>query len=327
MENIKIRDVATYYPESTKHISEYITEYEAMGKDIRFVVKEMLGKEIIHISKDNQENTLTMSVKVAKKILEKAGLTGKDIDMIVLSSMTPEYLSPPTSLYIHQAIEAREDTICYDMNANCIGMTFTMTQVWHQMQGDKNLNRVLIVGADYSRIHVKEDSELMVPNLGDGAAAIILEKTNEDSQLIDVDYYVDSSEVSGVKFPICGLSHMHEANREDLKTHGCVKSPEIQDAVKKIQGLLDKHNIGIDEITLCCFSQFAVYHSEYIKAVLDIPEEKVLFVGDKYGYTGTSSPFFVLDEAVRENKIKRGEYILFWTVATQWQHIVALVKY
>ena len=60
---------------------------------------------------------------------------------------------------------------------------------------------------------------------------------------------------------------------------------------------------------------------------LNISESNSLYIGDAYGYTGTSSPFIVLYEAIKNNKVKRGDYIMFWTIAAGTSHIALLLKY
>ena len=60
---------------------------------------------------------------------------------------------------------------------------------------------------------------------------------------------------------------------------------------------------------------------------LNVSKDRILYIGDKYGYTGTCAPFFVLYEAIKQHKVKRGDYILFWTMAAAGYHIFTLIKY
>lgn len=60
---------------------------------------------------------------------------------------------------------------------------------------------------------------------------------------------------------------------------------------------------------------------------MGISDEKSLYIGNKYGYTGTSSPFIALYEAIEKGKVKRGDYVMIWTFAAGSQGIVILLKY
>ncbi|MFJ8246265.1 3-oxoacyl-[acyl-carrier-protein] synthase III C-terminal domain-containing protein [Peribacillus asahii] len=85
--------------------------------------------------------------------------------------------------------------------------------------------------------------------------------------------------------------------------------------------------LNIDDINSYCFSQFALSNIIKIQNHFTIPEKKVICVGDKYGYTTTSSPFISLYEGIKSGRIKRGDNILFWTIGAGHQMIALLFKY
>nr|WP_302595337.1 3-oxoacyl-[acyl-carrier-protein] synthase III C-terminal domain-containing protein [uncultured Cellulosilyticum sp.] len=327
MKNVKIRGIEVYRPENFIHIDDIISEFEKKGKDIEVLAKEFFGKEIIHISKDNKENSLTMAIEAAKKVLTTTKLEGKDIDMIVLSSMLPEYVSPPSAMLIHKAINGKSNTLCYDINVNCIGMTVAMNQICKQITNDKNINRVLLIGSDYNRIHVEEDNENMLSNLGDAACAIILEKTDEECGLIDSEYFIDTSTIDTVAMPRCGSSHIHEVDKKELRSKMQATPGDIAVVIEHIKNMLERNDLTINDISMCCFSQAVLFIIEQIREELSIPEEKSIYIGNKYGYTGTSSPFIALYEAIKEKRVKRGDNILFWTAGAQLQYVFAIMKY
>lgn len=96
-----IRDISVYYPENSIATKEIIDEFKEAGRDIEIEVNEFLGKKHLRTVAHNEENTLSMSIKATKNVLQQTGLIGQDMDMIVLASAIPEYLTPPTSILIH----------------------------------------------------------------------------------------------------------------------------------------------------------------------------------------------------------------------------------
>ena len=70
-----------------------------------------------------------------------------------------------------------------------------------------------------------------------------------------------------------------------------------------------------------------IFHIDILRNELNIPEDKSIYIGDKYGYTGATSPFIALYELVEQNRINRGDYIMFWTVGAGMQHIFMLIRY
>lgn len=327
MKNVKIVGIEFYYPQYSRNTSEIIQEFKDRGEDISSFVQNVLGKETLHLVKDNQENSLTMGINAAKKVLSSTGLKGSDIDMIAFSAISPEYYSPLSALMIHNAIGAKSSTICYDINVSCIGMTFCLNQISKQMIADSTLNRVLLVGSDYISLHIEKTNQTMYPNLGDAACALILEKTTDDCGIIATKYYVDSSQTVNMCCPKCGSSNIRNASKDDLYGK-CDLSPfDLEKSVEDIHNILEENNLCVKDISMFCFSQFMLYNINYIREHLDIPPEKSLYIGDKIGYTGTSSPFIALSEAIKQGSVKRGDYLVIWTIGAGNQYITTLMKY
>lgn len=323
---ITIKGIEVYCPKHSKNSEEIIKEAEELGEDIEFKVKEFFGKEILHICEDDRENTLTMAIEATKKVLDSTGLSGKDIDMIVLSSMFPEYFSPPTALMIHHAINGKESAICYDINLNCIGMTFALEQIYAHIEKNLNINRVLLVGSECNSRIIESNNKLMLANMGDAACAVIIERTKMDSGIIGSKYYIQKDAIDKIKFPKCGTSRIYEVRKEEFLSKFEEVNVNTEIAVKNIRELLEENKLGVDDISMYCFSQFALFHTLYIRAKMGIPNEKSLYIGNKYGYTGSTSPFIVLYEAIKQKRVNSGDYILFWTVGASIQHICMLIK-
>lgn len=328
MKNVRIKGIEVYYPDEIKNTDEIIKKYKQTDKEIELAVKEFFGKQNLRMSDDKKENTLTMSIKAAEKVLESTSLEGKDIDMIVLSSLLPEYLSPPTSTLIHKAISGKDTAICYDLNINCIGMTTSLDQISSQMKSDRTLNRVLLVGCDIMAPHIENKNIMLKSVLGCAACAIILEKTDEDCGVIETRHYINTKGCfPSIAFPICGASNIYQVPEEERKMKFGNPEASMPVAAHYIRDTLNNNGIGVNDISMFCFSQFALYYIEYLREVLSIPEEKSLHVGADIGYTGTTSPFLVLNSAIKEGKVKRGDYVFFWTAGMGMQHIFLLLKY
>ncbi|WP_054738765.1 3-oxoacyl-[acyl-carrier-protein] synthase III C-terminal domain-containing protein [Cellulosilyticum ruminicola] len=327
MSHVQIKGIEVYYPENVRNTDEIIEEFKQIGEDVEVKVKEFFGKEELHLINNDKENSVTMGIESTKKVLEATGIKGSEIDMIVFSSMVPEYFSPLCSLIIHNAIEGKSSAVCYDMNANCIGMSLCLEQVTRQMETDLSLNKVLIVGADYVSVHTRKLNPILYPNLGDMSCAILLERTEEECGIIASKHYVDSKKIDEMRYPICGMSNIKKAKKEDLYGKCELGNPDLEVCLEHINGVIEENNLSIDDISLFCCSQFAEFNLQYLGDRLDVPEEKIPYVADKIGYGGTSSPFMALNEAVKSGKVKHGDYILIWTIGAGEQYITLLMKY
>ena len=98
-------------------------------------------------------------------------------------------------------------------------------------------------------------------------------------------------------------------------------------SVNSINEILARNNLTKNDIELYCLSQFAKKNIELIKIALEEPDEKFPFVGDEFGYTGVTSPFMALTESISKNKIKRGDYVILWTVGAGVVASCILIRY
>uniref|UniRef100_F4PFU8 Beta-ketoacyl-[acyl-carrier-protein] synthase III n=1 Tax=Batrachochytrium dendrobatidis (strain JAM81 / FGSC 10211) TaxID=684364 RepID=F4PFU8_BATDJ len=289
-----------------------------------------MGREERHLIDNPEENTVTMAIEASKRVLEKSGLEGKDIDMIVFSSQVPEYTVPTNAMFVHHAIQARKGAVIYDLNANCAGMTIATEQASRYMLSNPHVNKALVVGSDYLSLLGNPDDAMTLANFGDASSAIILEKTETDNTgFIDGMVEVDSTNRNNILYPEKGLSNsLKEGENADhmlwLPFDGTMSLPYV---FEQFEEILNRNNLMIDDVDCFCLSQFALINIERIQERFDIPNEKIVYVGDKYGYTGTSSPFVSLYEGIESGRIKRGDLVLFWTIGGGHEFVTMLFRY
>ena len=330
MDSITIRQAAYYHPERIVHNDFYLNHFSSMGKDIeRFL--QIMGRERRYITEGEEENAFTMGLKAAQKALLEAGLTGEDMDMIVFVSQTPEYTYPTNALLLHHRLQGKHRTITMDSNANCAGMVTAVEQTSRYMQANSQVRYALVVGCDHSSIHCNPQDEITYPNFGDAAAAVILQRSTDSQGFIDSLYYTDSEGSENITFPACGLSHIYneDITPEQIRIRWtpfdgtvCVDA-----AINDIKELLARHGLSIVDISAFCLSQFSLKNIELIQNGLAAPQEKFIYIGDEFGYTGTSSPFIAFQRGVEDGVIQRGDYVFFWSVGAGWQIPTMLFRY
>ncbi|MFE8698346.1 ketoacyl-ACP synthase III [Cytobacillus sp. FJAT-53684] len=328
MANIRINSIEVYHPNKVVKNDYYIDHFKQRGRDITHFL-EVMGRKERYLSDNNSENGITMAIEASKLVLEKAGMTGMDIDMIIFSTQVPEKTVPTNAMYVHHAINGKKDTIVMDANANCAGMTISIEQASRYMLSNPHVNTALIIGSDHFSLIANPEEEITYANFGDAACAVILEKTNENTGFIDAIYEVDSNYRDNILYPEKGLSHALNGNgsidyMKWLPFDGSVSLPFTYE---KIEKLLKRNHLDIEEINSYCLSQFALSNILKIQERFNIPDQKMIYVGDRYGYTGTSSPFIALYEGIESGRIKRGDLILFWTIGGGHEFITMLFKY
>lgn len=326
MTHIKLSEIALYHPIHNVHNDYFIQHFDEKGKDIRNLLQH-IGREKRYRINTPDENGLTMAIQAASKVLKQAHLTGADIDLIVYSTQVPEQSIPMNALFIHQAIQGKHQSLAYDLNANCAGMSVAVEEASRTMLSNPRMQRALIIGSDHFSPILNPEDEVSYPFFGDLAVAVVLEKTEESTGFMDAIHYIDSTDPTNMMFPAQGLANLIAGN-----THSYMQTapfddsemyPHVYDSIREI---LQQYNLSPSDVK-CCFSQSNKANLKMIQDQIGFSEDQFIFVADQFGYTGTSSPFLALHEGIKTGNIQRGDYVLFWTIGTGYEFITMLYQY
>lgn len=331
MTSVRIKEIEIYHPQNKVGNDYYIEHFKKEQKtDLTHFLVDICGRDTRYILDKEKENSVTMGVEASKKVLEKAGLSAEELDMIIFASQVPEFIIPTNAVALHQAIGAGKHTGILDINANCSGMTTGLDQASRYLMANPNMKRVLLVGADAFSLIVNPEDTIAYPNFGDCAVAVILEKKEEaGTGLIDSMYFTESCDVDKVTFPKNGLSkNLHGRGVVDyLQWIPFAGDVSITRATEMIKELVARNGLTTQEVAAYCLSQFSIGNINLLRDNLSVTDKQMIYVGDIYGYTGTTSPLLALYEGVKTGQIKRGDTVLFWTVGVGYQLIAILFKY
>ncbi|HWK23592.1 MAG TPA: 3-oxoacyl-[acyl-carrier-protein] synthase III C-terminal domain-containing protein [Ureibacillus sp.] len=326
MSNIRIKDITVFHPDNVVDNTYYIEHFREQGKDVSGLL-EAMGREKRYINDDKNETPLTMAIKVTDSILEKTRLKAEDIDLLIFTTQTPETTLPSNALRLFDYMQGKHNTIVYDLNANCAGMTVALEQASHYMKSNTSIQNALIIGSDMWSLISDPTDPLCYTCFADGAAAIILERTEEDAGYIDAEYHVDTIFAEKMMFPGEGLTKGIQTNSVKYVNNIPFDGGIVLDGTyAMLDRLFKRNNLNPSDVKYC-FSQFALSNILRIKEHFDIADEQVVYIGDRYGYNGTSSPFIALYEGEKSGQIKRGDYIIFWTIGAGFELVATLIKY
>lgn len=326
---IRIVDVVTVTGKNKVDNEYYINKFkEEFNNDIRHLVEDVVGRKERYIADENQ-TTLTMAAEAVDKVLENNNLQGSDIDLIVFTSQLPEYTMPTQAVLIHRHIKGKEECNVMDLNVACVGMLRGL-ELCKKYVSDKeaNINKILLIGSDKVSSHSQSDDAFVMTAFGDGACAVLLERTEEENWVGSANITM-SEKAQMITFPECGMSNISNYKDDALKIswYGINVDKELSSMNRATRKVLDRYNINVKDIDWVCPSQFTQEVYKKVSDELNVPIEKVIYVGDKYGYTGTSSPFFAFKEGIDSGKIKRGDMILFTSIGLGTTVCSILMKY
>lgn len=316
-QNINIISTGVYHPDNRVHNDYFINHFKEMGIEVTGLLKH-LEREYRYLSNDTNETVITMAYKASKDALKDSNLNIEEIDLIIFATDTPEYTSPSNAVKLLEMLGGDDVRIkmAYDTNANCLGMITALDQASRILMTNKRFKRALVVGGILFSAVGNEKDSVSYTNFGDAAAAVILEKVEEDEKrgFIDSVHLTQTSECNNILMPKVGYSKITKygvANGEDNKWFWKpFDGSFISDVwVNLINEISEDNGIKVADIDHLIFSQFTIPDARLTLEKLGIDTNKTTYVGNEYGYTGTTSPIIALDRAIKTGKVKKGDYL------------------
>jgi len=261
------------------------------------------------------EATGDMAYKAACKALDDAGLGPKDIDLIIVATITPDMFFPSTACWVQEKLKA-ENATAFDLSAACSGYIFSYAIASGFLSSGTYKNALVIGAEKLTSILDWEDRGTCVI-FGDGAGAAVLTISSGDSQLLAYD--LGSNGAYGDLLYIPGGGSKNPATEETVKNRmhyikmngNAVFKIAVNKMKETVINSMKKANIKPDDISLLIPHQANLRIIDALRRALKLPEERVFVNIDKYGNTSAASIAIAFDEAIKEGHIKRGDIVGF----------------
>ncbi len=229
--------------------------------------------------------------------LIKAGVTGADIDLLVLATSTPELVMPGTSARVHHLLGLGGGA--FDLNAACAGFVYALVMAHGALA--TGARRVLVIGADCMSQVTDPDDRGTAVLFADGAGAVVVDGTGDEPSLMATDLGVD-----GTAYDLLTCEHggfMQMDGKEVFRR-------AVRITVESARTTLARANLTPDDITLFVPHQANVRIIEAVGERLGIPMERTSVVLDRTGNTSSASIPLALVEAADSGRIKPDQYVL-----------------
>lgn len=257
------------------------------------------------------EATSDLAIGAARQALEHAGLAGKDVDLVIVATVSPDSAFPAVASLVQDAVGARS-AAAFDLAAGCSGFIYALA-TGAQFVASGLYERVLVVGADcLSRLVDWRDRSTCVL-FGDGAGAVLLEPAPEGFGCLSFDLGSDGAGAPLLCVEGGGSRRFApEANVGKLEnTIRMVGSEVFKFAVRAIedstQRALERAQLSVADIDLFVAHQANLRIIDAAARRLNLPDEKVFTNVHKYGNTSAASIPIALCEALALGKLHRGD--------------------
>lgn len=295
-------------------------------------IEEKLGIKTRHIAhlRGIDETTADFAEAAARRAIEDAGVKPEEIDLFVIGTDTPEYISPATSMLIQGRIQGGQRfTGAWDLGASCSGFVAALDAVARLVATDPGISYAVVVGVYNMPAYFRPGDAFGYSIFADGAAAVVLEKSGTGAEPAterrgapDTSRYLGGQLLSdGTQWDYVGVytgGTRKPATRERLEAgdYGLQLLQRLPGdrnvklwplVVKK---LLEKIDRSVSEINHIIFTQINRSVIIQVMGILGLPEEKTTCIMDRYGYTGSACVPMAFHTAVTEGRIQRGDTVV-----------------
>jgi 3-oxoacyl-[acyl-carrier-protein] synthase-3 len=263
------------------------------------------------------ESTVDMVLKASNKVLERAGVEPAELDLIIIATDTPEYISPSTASKVQYLLGA-EKAGTFDLNTACAGFVTALDVASKYIRSDEQYHKILVVGA-YAMSKYLDKTDKKTANLfADGAGAVLLgaEENTErgflSSQLKTQGQYHDWMGIyaGGTSEPVtAGVVAEKGHKLKFVKRFPSELNPEVWS--KMILELCRRIGVGVQEVDHFFITQININSIWATLDKLGLSHDKAHTIMHHYGYTGSACIPMALDEAWQLGKVKEGDLVFF----------------
>jgi 3-oxoacyl-[acyl-carrier-protein] synthase-3 len=313
MRDAKIIGTGVYVPDRMVTNAELS---QNLGEDIDEFVSTVIGIKERRIAAEN-ESAADLATAAAERALKDAGVDAADLDLILLATDTPEYISPATSVVVQQRLGAAKAGT-FDINCACAGFVTTLDTAFKYVIADSDYKNVLVIGCYAMSKFVDWKDKKTSTIFADGAGAVVLQAVEDEkhyfaSKLVADGSYHDYMGIfaGGTKHPI--TPELLAENNFNRLRFAKKYPPEVNILgwPKIVNDVLAKAGLPLDDVDLFLWTQVNLSTIKIVMQEMQIPEHKTHTIMQKWGYTGSACIPMVFHDAVEAGKINRGNIVVF----------------
>ncbi len=257
--------------------------------------------------------TSDVALPAAQQALERAGLTPLDLDLIILGTDSPDYVTPATSVVLQGKLGAK-NAGTFDVGCACASFPTGIAAASGLIATNPALKNVLVVGV-YLMHKLADPNDPMVFFYGDGAGAAVLQGGDEPG-------FLNAAMQAGGEYAKCwGIFAGGTAEPATVENVAAGKTtvrmverypPEINHEgwPRLVRRLAREGGFALSDVDQVIFTQVRKPSIELVMNDLGLPVEKAHTIMEKWGYTGSACIPMALDDALEQGKVKKGDLVV-----------------
>jgi 3-oxoacyl-[acyl-carrier-protein] synthase-3 len=258
------------------------------------------------IASDDEALT-DIALPACRRALEMAGVDPKEIDLVIVATVTPDMSFPSAGALIADTL-GMPDAAAYDLSAGCTGFVYAIAQA-HGMLAAGLAKKALVVGGDVlSKILDWEDRSTLVL-FGDGAGAVVMERVDEGG-FLGFELGADGGGGESLWLPGSGSRKFDDPDKYVKMNGREVFKFATRVMVSSAEAILEECDKTIDDIDVYVPHQANVRIIDHAAKKLGVPQEKTVVNVERYGNTSSGSIPLALADAADDGRLEPGKLVL-----------------
>jgi 3-oxoacyl-[acyl-carrier-protein] synthase-3 len=288
----------------------------------------LLGEEVstwleenVHIFErrwcaENQ-STADLCMEAARDAMQRGNVRPDEIDLLVISTDTPEYISPSTASKV-QYLLGMTNAGTFDLNTACAGFVTALDLAAKYIRSDENYKTVMVIGAYAMSKYLNMTDKKTVTLFADGAGAVILKaETNTDNGFL-ASQLITKGEYSGYMGIYAGgtyqpITQEVVANNDHLLKFVTKFPKELNPQMWSMMAQTLNQRIGVNsnEVDHYFLTQININTIWETMDILGVDREKAPTIMHHYGYTGSACIPIAMHETITKGKVNKGDLMYF----------------
>lgn len=317
-------------------------------------IQERTGIKQRRYAKKHEETTTTMGARAAEVAIKRAGITVEDVDFIVFATLSPDYYFPGCGVLLQRELKMK-NIGALDIRNQCSGFVYALS-IADQFVKTGMYKNVLVVGSEFhsSGLDFTDAGRNVSVIFGDGAGAVVVQpSTDENKRILSTHLHSDGTYAEKLAYinPGChGAHYLQELADEYIGEpefggmfltqamidkrnvfpnmdgqlvfkNAVVRFPEV------IAEALAANNLTSADIDMLVPHQANLRISEFVRAKMGLPEEKVYNNIQYYGNTTAASIPIALCEAWEKGLVKEGDLVCLAAFGAGFTWASALIRW
>ncbi|TVQ70963.1 MAG: ketoacyl-ACP synthase III [Balneolaceae bacterium] len=295
-------------------VGHYLPDYVLTNQELEKMVdtndewiRTRTGISERRILKDPDKASGFMAAEAAREILRQRNLDASEIDVIIVATVTPDYMFPATAC-IAQSLIGAKNAFCFDLSAACSGFLYAL-EVGSNLITSGQYRKVLVIGSDKMSSIVDYTDRATCILFGDGAAGVLLEPADDENAIVDSIMYSDG-DMSNTLIQFGGGSRNPASHDTvDKKMHYLYQEgrPVFKRATEGMADvsveIMKKNQLSGDDVDWLVPHQANLRIIDATARRMELDPSKVMINIDKYGNTTAATiPLCLYDWKDRLNK-------------------------